>query len=236
MWNSVSDFKEHIWEIVSTLDSGNDFVPLMNSVSSGGFVRDELSEKVAEMDHSDVIANAKLLEAERIERELREQIFDEGYQKGLEAGRQEMKAELEAEYQPRVQRIERLMEEQVEKWKEIVSRAEIEALNLSLEVARKILATTVEVKPDYVADVIRAGIQTLKGAKPIRIKVSEQDYEFIQVVGLPTELSSQELGVSYVADSSIKDGCIIETDFGDVHLEIDQMWQQVRDSIYNAYR
>lgn len=116
----------------------------------------------------------------------------------------------------------------------LLNRLQSEAVELSLQIARKIVTTTVEVRPDYIVDVIREALKALGAAKPLRVRVSPQDYEFLEVVGLPPELSTQELGVVYVIDESVRSGCIVETDFGEVDMILDKMWEQVRDSIYEA--
>ena len=113
---------------------------------------------------------------------------------------------------------------------------EKKAVELALAVARRILSTTAELKPEYIVDVIRMGVAKLGAATPIQIRVSPQDLEFLQVVGLPPELSAQELGAQFVADDSVRSGCVIETDFGEIDLDLDTMWQQISADLYGVYK
>ncbi|HQH27834.1 MAG TPA: FliH/SctL family protein, partial [Oligoflexia bacterium] len=106
------------------------------------------------------------------------------------------------------------------------------ALQLAVEISKKILGSAVELRPEYILEIIRSGLHNLGAAKPMKVRVSPQDYEFIEVVGLPADLTPQETGVQYVSDEAIKAGCVIETDFGEVNLELDQMWEQVKNSLY----
>ena len=43
--------------------------------------------------------------------------------------------------------------------------------------------------------VIREGLSKLGAGKPLRIRISPKDMEFIEIVGLPVEISKEELGV-----------------------------------------
>lgn len=56
------------------------------------------------------------------------------------------------------------------------------------------------------------------------------------MIGLPVELNTEELGVTYVADESIQSGCVVETNFGELDLQLDQMWEQLRVSIEEAFK
>ncbi len=155
-----------------------------------------------------------------------------GYQKGLEEAERlaaEKKKELEGQ-------LSKLFSEVEEKVNASLLQMEQEALKFSLNIAKKILETTAEIKPDYIIDVIRQGLHSIGAAKPLRIRVAEQDFEFLEVIGLPPELSKEELGVQYVADPSIKSGCIIETDFGEIDLQLEEMWEKIKSQLYETVR
>ena len=114
-----------------------------------------------------------------------------------------------------------------EEVREKVTTLEQHALKISLDVAKKIIHTTVDVKPEYILEILRRAMGSLGAAKPLRVRVSLDDYDFLDVIGLPPDLSPGELGITYVSDSSIKSGCIVESDFGEVDLELDKMWEEV---------
>lgn len=155
-----------------------------------------------------------------------------GYEEGYQRAREEAQKAREAD---RV-RLEQLGASVSSQASKLFAGIEKEAVKLALEVSRKILVTTAEIRPDYIVDVIRQAMSVLGAAKPIRIRVSEDDYEFLSVVGLPPELSKEELGVEYVPDESVKSGCVVETDFGQVNLELEKMWEQVKEGLYEIYK
>lgn len=165
-----------------------------------------------------------------------EKAFADGKQAGYAEGYEAAKQEIAEHYQ--------VLSAQLQDFNELIrtellahrQRLEEQAFTLALNVSRKILTTTAEAKPEYILQVIRNGLHMLGAAKPIRIRVSPDDMEFLEVIGVPPELSSTELGVEYVIDDTVKSGCIIETDFGEVDLQLDKMWDQVKADLFEVTR
>ena len=158
--------------------------------------------------------------------------FEEGRQVGLAEGRDEIEEKVTASYEAlnaRMVEITKGIESEVA---EHVGSLQKKALEFALEIARKILKTTAEIKPEYIYDIIRKGVDSLGAAEPIKIRVSLDDYEFLDVIGLPSDINEGELGVRYVADENISSGCVIETNYGEISLELDTMWEQVRDNLF----
>lgn len=155
-------------------------------------------------------------------------------QEGHAAGIRDTEVKIMERYELLSERLKGITDSIYEQWSGLAAVLERHAVELALQVSKKILATTVEVKPDYILTVVRQGLQEMGAAKAVRIRVSIDDFEFMNVIGLPLELSEKELGVTYVADESIKSGCVIETNFGEVDLVLDRMWEQVRDLIYQT--
>ncbi len=159
---------------------------------------------------------------------------DAAHQAGVEEGTRATQIKIMERYEVLSERLKSITDSIYQQWSNQAAALEKHALDLSLQIARKIVATTVEVKPDYILGVIRQALSELGAAKPVRIRVSLDDFEFLNVIGLPVELSTEELGVTYVADESIKSGCVVETDFGEVDMLLDRMWEEIKDNIYKA--
>ena len=164
------------------------------------------------------------------------QQYQEGHTAGYQEGYSAAEESVAARYEDLSNQISELGKKISTGADEYFGRLERESIKLSLEVAKKILQITAEVKPDYILDVIRQGLKSLGGSKPLKIRLSPQDFEFLEVVGVPLELSSEELGVEYVADEEIVFGCLIETDFGKADLQIDSMWEQIRQKLEELYK
>jgi flagellar biosynthesis/type III secretory pathway protein FliH len=172
-------------------------------------------------------------EEQKRAKQLEEQ-YIEGKKAGYAEGYAEAEAKLQGELEALNQKVKIFTEDLNGKLQDWMKNVETQAFQLSLAVAKKLLETTKEAKPEYILDVIRQGLKSLGGARPLRIKVSEEDYEFIEVIGLPIELSPQELGISYIVDETIKSGCVIETDFGEVNLELDNMWRKIQSDLFES--
>lgn len=170
-----------------------------------------------------------------VEAQLQEK-YEQGLQEGLAQAEVIAQAKIVENTEALAQRMVKITEELKKHTAARLEKLEKQALKFSLDIARKIVETTVELKPEYILDIIRHALKSLGAAKPIRLRVSTQDFEFLEVVGLPADLTPHELGVQYVADDSIKSGCVVETDFGEVNLELDKMWERVRDNLYQVCR
>ncbi|MBP9837269.1 MAG: hypothetical protein KBC84_01000 [Proteobacteria bacterium] len=157
-------------------------------------------------------------------------------QAGYEEGYNKAKEELEQMLNERIIAFENLQKENLKSWQDINLSYEKKCIDLSLEVAKKIFLDTVELKPDYIHAVITESLKNLAGSRPLRIRVSPQDYEFLEVIGIPPEMTMEEGKLKYIADEAIHSGCIIETDFGDVNVVLDEVWHRIKDSITTANR
>lgn len=150
------------------------------------------------------------------------------------------KAELEQEYLAKKQEFQSKNEElfnmQINAWKELEIKHEQKCLDLALAIAKKILSTAVEIKPDYIQTIIKEALTQLSGTTPLKIKVSPQDYEFIEVVGLPRELAASELTLTYEMDDTINSGCIIETNYGEVDFVLENMFERIKKNLIEALK
>ena len=157
--------------------------------------------------------------------------FNRGLAEGRQIGQKEGEDTVRKEFGDRLKLLELHLREAIDNYKEMTVRAEFEAVSLALDVAKKIVELSVEIKPEYIIDIIKRGLKAVGAGHVQRIRVSEADYEFMQIVGLPTEISAEELGIEYVPDATLRSGCIIETNFGEIDLRLDEMWAQIRQQI-----
>lgn len=245
-------YRETHWEIVGESVAERDFVALEVSVLQGnaaepdpmfeifgqGYSKDTESVYHGPFGRPKHVPGGidEISEAEQMAQ--LEALLEERYQEGLKEGHAlgvaDGQAKVAEKYEELSNHVTEVLTSVVNEVSEVVARMETQALELALDIAKRILTTTVDVRPDYILDVIRAALKSLGAAKPLRIRVSLDDFEFLNVVGLPPELSSEELGVSYVADESVKSGCVVETNFGEVDMVVEKMWEQIRDSLYEV--
>lgn len=244
-------FRQSSWEVVGTMEYALDFAPLeMEVIKSEEDFADPMFEEfdAHRLDLGNTGLHGEIgqpsgaeesvpngIDPAVVEAQLQER-FEEGRRLGHEEGYAQGQQEATQKIEQLNERMTELSSTILQEVQRFVQRAEKEAVRLALAVAKKILITTADVKPEYIVDVLRDGMSKLGAAKPLRIRVSPQDMEFLEVVGLPPELSTDELGVQYVADESVKSGCVIETDFGEIDLELEKMWQQISADLYEVYK
>lgn len=171
------------------------------------------------------------MDPEELERLLQEK-FEEGLAQGRLEGTADVEQRITESYEALNTRMTEITAKIEQEVQEHVGGLQTKALEFALEISKKILQTTAEAKPEYIYDLIRKGMGSLGAAEPIKVRVSLDDYEFLDVIGLPSDLSEAELGVRYVADETIAAGCVIETNYGEISLELDSMWEQVKESLF----
>ncbi|MDR2337375.1 MAG: hypothetical protein LBE20_01850 [Deltaproteobacteria bacterium] len=233
----ASNYQDQGWERLGACE-GEDFnslecekLGLMPSVSPmfEDFEESQFAEVIAEAD-SDSEINPELIE----------KIKEESFAAGKLAGREECKSLVTAEYTKQLEVLENKFQQLTfdinQEKKTFYEKLEKETLNLALQVAKRILQITVETKPDYIIEILHQAFATKLASQPLRIKLSRTDYEFIQKLGLPAELSPEKTGVEYVADNNIKSGCIVETEVGNLDLQIENMWREVVAQLEEIYK
>lgn len=231
-------FSSVSWESVGTSSSsGFSRSGFEGSSSSSGFQRFGSHQQAGvpePLENAMSEETAEKLEEVRQHQRLKEE-YERGRKAGIEEGLDQAMVEIIDNSQKQIAHLAAMTREFVVKSQEVLRTAEVEAVKFALEVSRHILISTSDVRPEYIVDVVREGIRSLGAGTPTRVRISEQDYEFMQVVGLPPEISEEELGVKYVVDPLIKTGCVIETNFGEIDLQLESMWEQVKDKIYGSF-
>jgi len=229
-WDFIpAPFRDEMWEVIGSDVASNAFLPLELKViqSSAAMVEGQDEDVAGRRDfsglHQGQSAAGGLVSSKQLAQE---------YQRGFAEGH----AKAAQEQQHLTTRLDQVLRTIESGREQLYKKIEQEALELSLRIAKHILAITAEVKPEYIVDVIKQGLKSLGAAKPLRIRLSADDYEFIHVVGLPAELSEHELGIQYVSDEAIRSGCVIETDFGETDLQLEHMLDQIKETLYEVSR
>lgn len=245
---AATPFQNSDWEVIGDPVIYGDFSPLDVVVLQGEeLVSDPMFEDFSDSiskgrEHLFHTPNGEFVDSSKKSQEFDEELiaerveqaFAKGKEAGFAEGQEQAKLEIATQYEKLSNRLNEHLLHVAQEIRAHQARLEEQAFQLALGVARKLLALTAEAKPDYILDVIRQGLRNLGAAHAIRIRVSTDDMEFLEIIGVPPELSAAELGVEYVIDESIKSGCIIETNFGEVDLQLDSMWEQVKADLFEV--
>jgi len=208
-------------------------MPLLKSAedsAEGEFESDELEILSTEEIIAETTLNPEILEAAKAES------YADGFKQGIIEG----KAAAEGEYSNKLTELQetfaRLSAEIQNAQEEFNQKLEKEAVKLAVQISKRILQTTVEAKPEYIVEVIKRAFKESGVHKPLKIKMSPKDYEFVQSVKTSDELAPLSSKTEYAADANIKSGCTVETENGNLDLRIDNMWYEVAAQLGDLYK
>ena len=235
-------YRETEWEVVGERAETKDFAPLEMSILPQEIIKRDMFASFGESEfvgkeisyHGTVPLHAT---REEIEERIDEIVADLNarHQIEIEKAKQESHRRGIAEGETKIfehysglsEKLKGITDQVAAAWIQLRQEQEKKAYQLAVKIAEKVLHTAIEIQPEYIVSVIKAGVEALGASKPLRIRVSPQDFEFLKIVGLPPELGEKELGAVYVADEEIKGGCVIESSFGEVNMLVDRMWSDI---------
>lgn len=189
-------------------------------------VETSVKESKDESDQKELEDNQKLMQ------ELREQAYEEGRQSALA----ESKAQLDEHSKQINARMSELLRDMTKQLQERIAIIEKKSVQVSLDIANKLVPQAVEVNPEYITTIIREALG-LSGAAIIKqIRVSPEDKEFIDVVGLHKSLKEFDGTWEFVADETIRAGCVVDTSAGEVDYDLSKAWERIKDSVMKVLR
>jgi flagellar assembly protein FliH len=171
------------------------------------------------------IVEEALAEAERI----REQAREEGYAEGRNAGREQGSAEISSA----VRALEEALRGIDTLRTEVADAVEIDAIELALELAEKILATTLEVRPELILEVIRGALHRLGDRRRVTVAVNPENLETVrQAIG---ELPGRGSGIEHcevVSDELVGvGGAVVRSVEGEVDAGVLTQLERAREAI-----
>jgi flagellar biosynthesis/type III secretory pathway protein FliH len=247
-------YEDQAWEIVGTLSEKTEFLPLEISVlpraklatdpmfqDFGGLSAEKqakrfhipsgLGKDFGSQKHEDPDAGKVKLFPQELEA-LKRSVFEEGFRAGMTKGQEEGNAKLQS-LQKGMQTVLQDLAQQITQNLRGLERSSVE---LSLAIAEKIVGYAIEINPEYIAQLTREALSHAGSAVIKKVRVSPQDMEFIEVVGIPKTLLEMDGSWSFEQDESIKAGCVVETSAGEIDFRIEQAWDRLKDSVLKAVR
>lgn len=108
---------------------------------------------------------------------------------------------------------------------------EKDALDLTLTISEKLIGYAVEINPEYVSEIIKEALRHSGSAKILKVRVSQEDMEFINVVGISKTIKDFDGTWNFEGDPTIRAGCVVETSAGQIDYQLDKAWERIRDSV-----
>lgn len=180
--------------------------------------------------------------AEEIEelKKMFEQRLEHATQEALEEGRQLGLQEAEELAKKKISEVEarvsQTLKDMAAQLREHLQRTEKSAVELAVNISRKIIDGAVDINPEYIIPIVRETLNLAGGATVKKVRVSPQDMEFIQVVGVAKQLKEYDGSWQFESDSTIKAGCVVETSAGEIDYQLDVAWERVREKVIKAAR
>lgn len=148
--------------------------------------------------------------------------YAEGEKAGMEMGRKAV-APVVAQLRQTLVALEKLK-------KQLVAKAEVEAVTLAMAVGRKIVHQEIRTEPRVVRNTVRAALERVVERDGIRVRVHPQDMEIVGTDGEDaySRLKDEMASVTFEADATVAPGgCLVETRFGDIDACIDNQLEWI---------
>ncbi len=158
----------------------------------------------------------------------------QGYQIGFDEGHAAGLAAAEAAMAPLVERLRALLNGIHENHTAFYRAAERQVVDLSLQIAQKVVEREVENMPDLAVNVIRAALEEMDARTAIRVRVNPDDAEVLQrrwASVVPSGVSAERIELQ--PDERIQSGGgVIETTHGQVDAQLDSKLAQLGNALW----
>ena len=166
--------------------------------------------------------------------EIEEAARVQGYQIGFEEGHAEGMAAAEAAMRPMLEGLHALLTGIQENHTAFYRAAERQVIDLSLQIAQKVIEREVENMPDLAVNVIRGALEEMDARTAVRVRVNPDDAELLQrrwTQVVPSAVGADR--IELVADESIQPGGgIIETTHGQVDAQLGTKLEQLGNALW----
>lgn len=193
--------------------------------------RDRIRQECVEM------LEAAQQEAERIRQQARDSGQAEGYRNGLRQAEDEIREKAQQLAEQLVEQRLQTVLPAVSELLDGLSRArqqcqadwEQELVAMSMAIAQRIIARTIESQPDCVIDVVRDALSLAVGRTSIELRLAPTDYDALgDRVRQAVEQAAHGVDCTLIADSSVSPGgCVAVTDSGQIDARIDTMLDRI---------
>ncbi|WP_066067208.1 FliH/SctL family protein [Neobacillus soli] len=175
----------------------------------------------------------KRLQREKIMAEL-EEIKKQGWSEGYDAGI----SQAENDYSSQIQLAAEVLEKAYKEKKDIIKESEPFVIELSIQMASKIIQQELAANPDVLIEMIKRNLVDSNERSMISICVSPEDFTFVQNQrNLLLESLEGQIEVKILPEHSIeKGGCVIRTSYGSIDARIDVQLREIKQALLKTLR
>ncbi|MCD4743021.1 MAG: hypothetical protein K8R67_11160 [Desulfobacteraceae bacterium] len=157
----------------------------------------------------------------------------EGHLEGYEKGENKAKEDIDVIISEKSEDFKAMLSKLDNTYQELAHRYEEKIISLICSIAEKVVLAKVEIDEGVVKETVLDALATLPESEDITLSVSDEDYEYIEMVKEDLFDSIKSLkSVSVKSDASVKrGGCRIETKEGTVEADIETKLEKIFASI-----
>lgn len=163
--------------------------------------------------------------------EVKQQGFEQGHLEGVERAT----AEVNESYASMIEEATSLLERAHQHKHRIIQEAEPFLLELSTEIARKIIRKQLTESPEWMIELIKNALARQREQGVITLCVSPEHYAYVE--GYKEELAlilDSQAELQILPDGKVKDhGCIIRSAMGSIDATIDTQLTEVKNALYS---
>ncbi|MCS6962168.1 MAG: FliH/SctL family protein [Deltaproteobacteria bacterium] len=158
---------------------------------------------------------------------LEEESFKNGYEKArLEFD--EKLGQVKAELGEKFKIIVEDLENQISLFFEDLEKKMVMA---SIELCEKLLLQAIQFRPDYILQFIQRALDFKRQVRVTKIRLSQDDYEIAQLLNI--QKASSVGSIQFIADETIKAGCIVETTAGEISMLPFEKLKDLKEEIFS---
>ncbi|MCR4434500.1 MAG: FliH/SctL family protein [Clostridiales bacterium] len=177
----------------------------------------------ARLEAQRLVADAETKAADRV-RSMEEEAWKKGFEEGY--------GEAKKQYEDLLQEAERTKEHAKAEYREVMESMEADIVETILDIAKKVIGDEVGINKENLLYVIKHAFEKCTNRENIILKVSPEDYEFVEKHR--NRLLSMVEGVGTLEikkDSSLKTGaCIVETLYGCIDAGVQTKMKRIEEA------
>jgi flagellar biosynthesis/type III secretory pathway protein FliH len=161
-----------------------------------------------------------------------EQLRETAIAEGFAAGRADALAALEPALAALTQAVEDVREQQLEAAVELERRA----VELGLALAKKVIASALEVKPEKVVDTVTGALRGIVERERVIVLVNPADLEIVReaMEGIRASLGGMEHCVVEAERRVGRGGCLVRTPVGDIDARVETKLERAAEVVASA--
>ncbi|NBW40285.1 hypothetical protein EBR25_04670 [bacterium] len=244
------------WEMIDEIDENPHFEPLEIAIIESDETRSDamFADYGGQIDQQKKIfahsVTGYVEEEKSVELQLRDEIDSlkavmeqkvaeahaAGVEEGKQYGREEAMQEEVIAQNKRNESIEIVLKDLIQQSERTLQELESDAVKFSLEIAKKLVGQAVEINPEYIIEIVREALSKVGSALIERVRVSPQDFEFIEIFGVRKMLDDSDQSWNFESDETVRSGCVVDTSAGEIDYQLEEAWQRIAEQVMRVVK